>query len=133
MSLFVRKVKTASGAVAVQIAEKRRGVRTVVENLGSAHTDAEMAVMVQVAKDKIAGDQQKFDLQIPVATDKSAPSVGLSGPVVTGSSSQLLWDVFEQAFARIGFESIGNDVFKALVLARSFTTMTRQKSTRFGT
>ncbi|MEV4901220.1 IS1634 family transposase [Citricoccus sp. NPDC055426] len=118
MGLFVRKVKTASGATAVQIAEKRRGVRTIIEHLGSAHTEAEVAALVQVAKDRIAGDQQQLDLQIPVPTDKPAPSAAPAGPVVTGSSSKLLWDVLEQAYSRIGFEGIGNETFKQLVLAR---------------
>ena len=40
MSPFLRKVKTASGATAVQIVEKRGGVRTILEHLGSAHDEA---------------------------------------------------------------------------------------------
>ena len=39
---FVRKVKTASGATAVQIAERVAGRDKVLEHLGSAHTDAEV-------------------------------------------------------------------------------------------
>ena len=46
MGLFVRKMKTASGATAVQLAEKRRGVRTIIEHIGSAHTEAEVAALV---------------------------------------------------------------------------------------
>lgn len=36
--VFVRKVRTASGATAVQIAERRGGRDKVLEHLGSAHT-----------------------------------------------------------------------------------------------
>ena len=43
----MRKVRTASGATAVQIASKTRGVRTIVEHIGSAHTEAEFAVQKQ--------------------------------------------------------------------------------------
>ena len=39
VSPFVRKVKTASGATAVQIVEKRSGVRRIVEHVGSAHDE----------------------------------------------------------------------------------------------
>lgn len=119
MGLYVRKVKTASGATAVQITEKRRGVRTIVEHIGSGHTDAEVAALVQVAKDRIAGDQQELDLQIPLPADRPSPAAAPAGPVVTGSFSQLLWDVLAGAYARIGFDAIGNDTFKQLVLARS--------------
>lgn len=118
MGVFVRKVKTASGATAVQIAHTRRGVQKIIEHIGSAHTEAEVAALVQVAKNKIAGDQQEFDLQIPVPTDRPIPASAPAGPVVTGSSSQLLWDVLEDAYARIGFSAIGNDTFRQLVLAR---------------
>ena len=43
---FVRKVKTASGATAVQIAERVAGRDRVLEHLGSAHTDAELSALL---------------------------------------------------------------------------------------
>ena len=49
MSPFLRKVKTASGATAVQIVEKRHGIRTILEHLGSAHDEAELAALMQAA------------------------------------------------------------------------------------
>ncbi|MGD6981000.1 IS1634 family transposase, partial [Citricoccus zhacaiensis] len=120
MGLFVRKVKTASGATAVQIAHTKRGVQKIVEHIGSAHTEAELAALVQVAKGKIADDQQELDLQIPVPAAKSVsrPAAAPAGPVVTGTSSQLLWDTLGEAYGRLGFGGIGNEAFKALVLAR---------------
>ncbi|PMC74202.1 hypothetical protein, partial [Brachybacterium sp. UMB0905] len=36
---YVRKVRTASGAVAVQVVQKSRGRLEVFEHVGSAHTD----------------------------------------------------------------------------------------------
>ena len=42
VSLFLRKVKTASGATAVQIAVKEGRRDKVIEHLGSAHTQAEL-------------------------------------------------------------------------------------------
>ena len=44
--VFVRKVKTASGAIAVQIARRENRRDVVVEHLGSAHTEAEVAALV---------------------------------------------------------------------------------------
>ena len=57
MSPFVRKAKTASGAVQVQIAEKRNGRRKILEHIGSAHDDAELAVLVNVANQRLHGVQ----------------------------------------------------------------------------
>lgn len=118
MGLFVRKVRTASGAIAVQVAHTKRGVQKIVEHIGSARSDAEVAALVQVAKDKIVGDQQEFDLQIPLPATATSKQLASTGPVVTGTCSQLLWEVLVDAYARLGFTSIGSDTFKALVLAR---------------
>ncbi|GAC49329.1 hypothetical protein GOACH_11_01260 [Gordonia aichiensis NBRC 108223] len=55
---FVRTVKTKSGATAVQIVgSNRRGSREI-EDLGSAHTAAEVAALKAAATDRLAGGQQ---------------------------------------------------------------------------
>lgn len=46
---FVRTVKTASGATPVQIAERVAGRDRVLEHLGSAHTDADLAALQETA------------------------------------------------------------------------------------
>ena len=51
MVAFVRKVRTGSGAMAVQIAEyfgDRR--QRIVAHLGSAHTEAELGVLLERAR-----------------------------------------------------------------------------------
>ncbi len=111
----MRKVKTASGATAVQIASKTRGVRTIVEHLGSAHDDAQLAVLVAVARDRIAElrGQGEFDLDALLPTPSAT-----AAPTVTGSRSRVLWEVLEDAYAALGFDAIGDETFKQLVLAR---------------
>ncbi len=110
----MRKVKTASGATAVQIARKQRGVRTIVEHIGSAHDDAQLAALVRIAKDRIMAGQFAFDLD---ALTPTAPTG--AAPIVTGSRARVLWDVLEAAYRRLGFAAaIDDDVFVKLVLAR---------------
>ena len=48
--VFIRKVRTASGATAVQLAERREGRDRVLEHLGSAHTDAELAALMEIGR-----------------------------------------------------------------------------------
>lgn len=43
--MFVRRVKTASGATAVQIVHKRGRRVLSIEHIGSAHTGDELAVL----------------------------------------------------------------------------------------
>jgi hypothetical protein len=108
---YVRKVKTASGATAVQIVEKRHGVRRIVAHVGSAHDDAELAVLMASARDRIRAGQQALDLP--------AVETGASGrAVVTGSASEVLWDVLIDAYRRLGFDAVGDEAFRGLVLAR---------------
>jgi hypothetical protein len=109
---YVRKVKTASGATAVQIVEKRHGVRRIVAHVGSAHDDAELAVLMTSARDRIHASQQAFDLSTAAVTAASG------GAVVTGSASEVLWDVLVDAYRRLGFDVVADEAFRALVLAR---------------
>jgi Transposase DDE domain len=111
VSPFLRKVKTASGATAVQIVEKRRGVRTIVEHLGSAHDEAELAALLRIGHDKLHADQPAFDL----------PTHGGVRPgvaVIEGKRSQLLLDVVRGSWQRLGFDVVADEAFFQLVLAR---------------
>ncbi|MFV0319232.1 MAG: IS1634 family transposase [Microbacterium sp.] len=116
MGLFLRKVRTGSGATAVQIARTRWGVQTILEHLGSAHDDAQLAVLVTIARERIAEMNGQEQLDLDALAPASLPRT--SGPIVTGSRSRVLWDVLEDAYARLGFDTVGNDAFKKLVLAR---------------
>lgn len=62
MAPSLRKVPTASGATVVQIVEKKHGRHTVVEHLGSAHTDTELAVVMQIEQEKLYVNQPILDL-----------------------------------------------------------------------
>jgi hypothetical protein len=66
---YVRTVKTASGAVAVQIVwSTRRGSRQI-EHLGSAHDDAEVEALKAAARQRLAEGQGALDLGL----DRSSP------------------------------------------------------------
>lgn len=108
--VFVRKVRTASGATAVQIAERRGGRDVVLEHLGSAHSDAEITALLTAARDKLNPGQGELPLVDPNA-DSGAP-------VITSKSCALLWEVLTSAYAELGFEALGDEAFKQLVLAR---------------
>jgi hypothetical protein len=62
---WVRRVRTASGATAVQIAEYANGRRRIVAHVGSAHTEAELGLLLERARMLLwdAG-QDEFDLGV---------------------------------------------------------------------
>lgn len=112
----MRKVRTGSGATAVQIARTRRGKQTILEHLGSAHDDAQLAALVAIARERIAQMNGQEQLDLVSLTRPSPPRS--TGPTVIGSRSRVLWEVLEAAYARLGFDTVGNDTFRKLVLAR---------------
>ena len=138
-SRFVRKVRTASGAVAVQVVTRRGRQVERVEHVGSAHTDAELALLLAAARELLSPGQGVLDLGdlpvVPARMDEVAdwtsepelplqpaaggrPAAVSAGGRVAGTSADLLWAVLTSAYARLGFDVLGDDGFRAMVLAR---------------
>ena len=121
VSPFLRKVKTASGAMAVQIAVKEGRRDKVIEHLGSAHTQAELAALMEIGRRRIAPDQLALDLSpVPSAPPPASSGPANVGAVVASKRSALLWDVLHGAYTRLGLgEAVGGDrAFEQMVLAR---------------
>ena len=55
---WIRRVRTPSGATAVQIAESVDGRRRIVKHVGSAHDDAQLGVLVAQAEALLADPGQ---------------------------------------------------------------------------
>jgi hypothetical protein len=74
---YVRTVRTASGATAVQIVHgSRRGARTI-EHVGSAHDELELEALKAAARQRLAAGQAQLDLGLdPCGVPKRSP-----GPV----------------------------------------------------
>ena len=77
MSPYLRQVKTASGATAVQVVAKEHGVRRIVEHLGSAHDEAELAALMRLGRQRLLAGQQVLDLG--EALNNDADEVGGQG------------------------------------------------------
>ena len=135
---WVRRVRTASGATAVQIAEYVDGRRRIVTHLGSAHTEAELGLLLERARSVLADvGQGEFDLGVvpaprrrrlvaPAPADDALfaeqaarveqPRVG--APQVVGTSSRLLFDVLAHVYDELGFTAVGDETFGDLVISR---------------
>jgi len=113
---YVRTVKTASGAIAVQIVySSRRGARSM-EHLGSAHDEDELEALKAAARQRLAHGQGELDLGL----DAAAAAAG-SGPLpILSSRAGHLWDALCRAYDTLGFADAasGDVVFRELVLAR---------------
>ena len=106
----------------MQIAVKEGRRDKVIEHLGSAHTQAELAALMEIGRRRIAPDQLALDLP-PVPPAPQPASTGPPanvGAVVASKRSALLWDVLHGAYTRLGLgEAVGGDrAFEQMVLAR---------------
>ncbi|MCR2053473.1 IS1634 family transposase [Actinomyces bowdenii] len=119
MSPFLRKVRTSSGATAVQIAVKEDGVRRIVEHLGSAHNKTELAALLEVGRQKIAAWQGQGLLDLE-SLELAAGRTGLASTTVETKCSGLLWDVLHGAYTPLGLRNAtgGDRAFEQMVLAR---------------
>ena len=126
MSPYLRKVKTASGATAVQVVVKDNGVRRIVEHLGSAHDEAELAALMHLGHQRLLVGQQVLDLGSALDGGGQAPShePGAGGavrrPAIISRRSGWLIEAIKTAYTRLGLgEAVGGDrAFEQMVVAR---------------
>lgn len=107
---FIRKVKTASGATAVQIAHKRYGRIVGIDHIGSAHTGADLETLLALAKKRLVGGQQYlFQETISLSPLKINLKQSVSG---------LLLQVLTGQYNYLGFNRLEDDIFTYLCVAR---------------
>jgi hypothetical protein len=132
---YVQKVRTASGAVAVQVVRKHQGRRTILAHVGSAHTDAQLGILLEQACLIAAEDQGVLDIEVAARTQSIdciadwrsgtltlSPGVPAAAPVppgcTTATHSRLLYDVLGAIYDWLGFGAVDDAVFRDLVIAR---------------
>ncbi|MGD9529292.1 IS1634 family transposase [Pseudonocardia sp.] len=142
---FIRRVRTGSGATVVQIAEYVSGRKQrIVAHLGSAHTEAELGLLMARARGMLDDAAQgELDLglakverrhrlaaspQDPALFDSTSTAAGPArgrGSVdtaeparVVSTSSVLLFDLLAGVYDALGFSALGDEVFRDLVIAR---------------
>jgi len=121
---FIRKVRTTSGATAVQIAEYAGGRQRIVNHGGSAHTEAELGLLIEQARALLADPGQgRLDLAVepstPVVsllespdgsalftTDRPAQAGRDSPGRVVGTDSRVLFEALAGVYAGLGFEAL---------------------------
>ena len=131
-------MRTASGATAVQIAESVGGKRRIVAHLGSAHSQAELGLLLERAQRLLEDPgQAEFELGVeplvpvkallqareeralfeaPGASGSGAGRVGAARVVAT--SSRVLYDALAGVYTDLGFDALRDGVFQDLVIAR---------------
>lgn len=143
--MHIRRVRSPSGATEVSVAQKEHGRLVIVKHIGSAHTDFELEVLLRRAQefmDDARGPMLPFDEPLMPLTPRgwligaSEPDTAQSclfdaparlevpqgsrrkGSSLEGTCSVLLGRVLQQGYQVLGFDALGDDVFKKIVVAR---------------
>jgi transposase len=104
---YIRKVKTSSGATAVQIAYKVGGRIVKIIHIGSAHNKEELDLLVAIARKRLFANQLELLPQADPLQIKTKRSF-----------SALLWNTLQEQYAELGFDQLNDEVFEALCLSR---------------
>ena len=94
----MRTVKTASGAMAVQIVYSSHQGSREIEHIGSAHDEIELEVLKTVARQRLAARQGEIDLGLA----STAPGGPL--PITSSRMGALLDALIPGAGLRAGHE-----------------------------
>ena len=100
----------------------RRGSRSI-EHVGSAHDEAGVAVLRVAAEQRMAAGQQELDLGV-------AGRAGSAPLPITSSRAAHLWDALCHAYQVLGFDTVGDEVFRQLVCARIIEPTSKIDSAR---
>ena len=112
----------------MQIVAEEHGVRRIVEHLGSAHDEAEPAVLVRAGRDRITALSGRAALDL----ESLGAGACVAGAVVDSKRCALLWDALSGAYERLGLgEAVGGDEgFKQMALARCVEPTSKEQVPR---
>jgi transposase len=127
--VFVRTKKNASGSYSIQVISKARGRYKVIKSIGSATTRQEIDRLVQLATQEIYRlskplsifPSESDDLIEKVITTLNNSSIRTVGPEI----------IFGKIFDYIGFNSVGEDLFRHLVISRLAFPLSKLKTIEY--
>lgn len=124
--MFIRELKNRSGNVSVQIISKARGRYKVIKSMGSATTRQEIDRLIQMAKqeiDRLSKPHSLFSSEDDNLIEKVISSLSNSNIQTVGPEI-----IFGKIFDYIGFNTIGEDLFRHLVISRLTFPLSKLKT-----
>jgi hypothetical protein len=127
--MFVRPKENASGSVSIQIISKSRGKYKVVKTLGSTTTRQEIEGLTQLAEqeiERLSEPLSLFSSQDDILVDKVFES--LHNSCIQTIGPEL---VFGKIFDYIGFNQLGEELFRHLFFSRLAFPLSKLKNIKY--
>lgn len=127
--MFVRELKNRSGSISIQIISKSRGKYKIVKTLGSATTRQEIERLSRLAQQEIERLSEPltlFSSPDDVLVEKVFESLHNSSIQTVGPEL-----VFGKIFDYIGFNQIGEELFRHLVVSRLAFPLSKLKTLEY--
>lgn len=129
----------------MQIVEKSGRQVVAVEQVGSTHSDTDLALLLTAAQEQLSPRQGTIDLrlaeQVLVSladaadlTERHVISTSEKTKIIDqparSVSAEELWDVLVGAYSRLGFDILDDEDFRTMVLARLIEPTSNTESIR---
>ena len=124
MNYHIRKVKTASNAIAVQVIKYENHKRVVIKHFGSAHNKEDVTALCNNAAIWI-DDQTK---QIPLFNHQEEHFILLEQCQYLGFQYRFLYETLLKLQSRLGYTYFGNKLLNDLVTIRIIEPASKVRS-----
>lgn len=124
--MYIRKLKNRSGSLSVQVIQKVKGQYNVLKTVGSATTRQEIEKLVNLARQEI----ELLTAQPKLFISESDAAIDRAFSMLSNSSIRTLGPeiIFGKIYDSIGFSSIGESMFRHLVIARLAFPLSKLKT-----
>lgn len=127
--MFLRKKKNKSGSISVQIISKSGGKYKVLKTIGCAGTEQEIQKLYYLGKQEI----ERLTMQPKLFVSEQDTLIDEIFSSLNNSSIRVIGPeiVFGKLFDKIGFNQVGEDLFRHLVVSRLAFPLSKLKTTDY--
>ena len=129
LAMFLRKVKNRSGSISIQIISKDSGKYKVIKSIGSGSNDQEIEKLWYLGKqemERLSAQSKLFVSEQDTIVEQVIESLANASVRTVGPEL-----VFGKLYDHIGFDTIKEELFRHLVIARLAFPLSKLKTVEY--
>lgn len=128
--LKLRKVKTGSGSIAVQVGSYRGNRFNLAKHIGSAQDSQKLSELIAVAREYIRSRSPQLAFDFESQATQSTEILFKRGLRIASGRLTAAYTCLNQAYSQVGFNRLNNRLLKHLVMIRVLEPASKIKSIR---